>query len=138
MTSPTIERTQRFFDALGRGEVLDEMIDPDMLMTNTDGFFIADDYHGPEGFRRWWKNLTEDLDDARFESDGFVEVTADVLAIRCRLHGRARTAEMDVDLVWWAAAGFRDGKIVRLAGATSKRHALEIADEIARASGATG
>ena len=137
MTNPHVETVEEFFGALDRGELRDDLIHPEMLMTNTEGFLIADDYHGPDGFRRWMRNMTEDLEATRYAIDR-VEETADrdVLLSRCRINGHARTAAMDVELVWWAACGFRDGKIARLAGAKSHRHALELAAQISAEGGA--
>ena len=100
-----------------------EFIDEAMVMENTPNFPITGPYHGHEGVRRWWGDLTEAFEEMRIELDEIVEVDDETAYTTQRIVGRFRATGIEIDEPWAAAYWVRNGRIVRTAGFGSGRSA---------------
>lgn len=101
-----------------------DVLSEEMVMENVPQFPVTGPYHGHDGVRAWWRDLTEAFEEVRIEFDEVVELDGERVLTSQRLIGRFRSTGIDADERWAAAHWVRDGKIVRTAGFASRRAAL--------------
>jgi ketosteroid isomerase-like protein len=102
-----------------------ELWDPDLRIENMPEFPIQGLYAGHEGFARWWEDLTEVIEDLRFEVEEVIDLGNErVLSVQ-RALGRATHTGIEMDVLWASVLTLREGKIVRAQGYWTPEQARE-------------
>ena len=71
-------------------------------------------FHGPEGFVRGWKVLTDTWDEFEAVPEELFDPGGDEILVFARLRGRAHASGIPLDEPVAHLFTFRDGKIARL------------------------
>lgn len=125
MTQENVELAHRFYDAVNRRD-----LDAWLAVTDRDAALISiliaveGDYHGHEGFRRWWEHVFDNFPD--YEIDvGEVRDLGDLTmaAIRLRGHGSVSGAPIDQPLL--QVIHWREDKAIRVESFRTEAEALE-------------
>ncbi len=126
MSRENVELVRRAYDEfLSRGELPLPLVHAELRIDNVPESPIPGPYHGPEGMRRWWREVSGDLEGIRLELEETIDAGGDCVVGLVRFHGRT-PAGFDLSEFPWAVAHWiRDGLIVRTAGFLAKEQALE-------------
>ncbi|MEK6252241.1 MAG: nuclear transport factor 2 family protein [Actinomycetota bacterium] len=135
MSQENIELSRRVFAELARANELDEVertdaaleefFDPDVEWVPVpQGLLAGSTYQGYEGIRRFWADFVSAWDEYLMEPQEFLDAGDQVVVI---VRVRGRMHKLEINEVWSVLNTFRDGRIVRVQGFTSRDGALEAA-----------
>jgi ketosteroid isomerase-like protein len=120
----SVEVVRRWFEAMGRGDLGEELWDPGLRIENAAGWVIATTYSGHDGLRQWWSDLAEAFSDFRLELEELTPVDdARVLSTQ-RFRGHFRATGIEMNGLWASVTTVRNGRIVKAAGYFSKAAAM--------------
>ena len=124
MSQENVEIVKRAFEFFSRGELPFEVCDPEIRIDNIPESPIPGPYHGHEGLRRWWEDITDGIQGLRIELDEVIDLGDDRVLAMVRTFG----GELIEQLPTWAVLHWvRNGLVVRTAGYLRKEQALEAA-----------
>jgi ketosteroid isomerase-like protein len=126
MSQENVDLVRRSWRAVSSdGELPFELYDADLLIQNMPEFPIQGPYDGHEGLAQWWEDLTEVIEDLRFEVKEVIDLGDErVLSVQ-RALGRATHTGIEMDVLWASVVTLREGKIVRLQGYWTPEQARE-------------
>jgi ketosteroid isomerase-like protein len=120
MSAEDVQLVTRWFAGLSRGEVLDELCHPEIVIRNWDESPLRGPYEGHEGLERWWQDFAEVIEDARFELLETIDLDDGRVLTVQRLGGTFRLTGIELaDAKWAAITTVRDGKIAEAQGYAS-------------------
>jgi ketosteroid isomerase-like protein len=122
--APDLDLVTRWAEAVGRGDLAEELWAPDLEIVNAQGWALEATYHGHEGLRRWWIDLAEAFSDFAMEVLEVTPVDDERVLTVQRFIGHFRTTGIQFDAPWASILTIRQGKIQRAVGYMSKRRAL--------------
>jgi ketosteroid isomerase-like protein len=126
MSQENVDLVRRSWRAVSSdGELPFELYDADLRIQNMPEFPIQGPYDGHEGLAQWWEDLTEVIEDLRFEVKEVIDLDDErVLSVQ-RALGRATHTGIEMDVLWASVVTLREGKIVRLQGYWTPEQARE-------------
>jgi ketosteroid isomerase-like protein len=126
MSQENVDLVRRSWRAVSSdGELPFELYDADLRIENMPEFPIQGPYDGHEGLAQWWEDLTEVIEDLRFEVKEVIDLGDErVLSVQ-RALGRATHTGIEMDVLWASVVTLREGKIVRLQGYWTPEQARE-------------
>ena len=125
MSQENLELLRRVVDAINADAISPDLIAPDFEMTNATTAVTDATYHGHEGALKWRRELFDVFEEARFEVDEVLATGPDYVAIANRLVGRGSSSGAPLDMRWVSVLWFRDGRLRRADGYTSRREAFQ-------------
>jgi hypothetical protein len=128
MSRENVELVRRAYgEFLSRGELPLPLVHPELRIDNVPESPIPGPYHGHEGLRRWWREVSGVLEGMRLELDETIDVGGDCVVGLVRFVGHT-PAGFDLSAFPWVVVHWiEDGLIVRTAGFLTKEQALEAA-----------
>jgi ketosteroid isomerase-like protein len=118
----------RWGEAIRRGDLAEELWDPDLEIVNAKGWVLESTYQGHEGLRRWWADLAEAFSDFTMEVEEITPLDDGRFLTVQRFIGHFRHTEIPFDAEWASVLTVRAGHIARAVGYVSKRRALRALD----------
>jgi ketosteroid isomerase-like protein len=98
------------------GELPFELWDEDLRIDNMPEFPIKGPYEGHEGLAQWRDDISEVIEDLRFDVKEIIDLDdGRVLSIQ-RATGRAVHTGIEMDVLWASVLTLRKGKIVHAQG----------------------
>jgi ketosteroid isomerase-like protein len=128
MEEPKLEIMQRWAEAIGRGDLAEELWAPDLEIVNAEGWALEATYHGYEGLRRWWSDLAEAFSDFGMRVEEITPVDDERFLTVQRFLGHFRTTGIRFDAPWASLVTVRGGRITLAVGYRSKGRALRAID----------
>ncbi len=120
-----IEIALRCFEAVNAREVPEELLAPDVRLENVRTAVTDRTYRGADGFRQWFSDFFDVLDDdARYEGE-VIEAGDDYVIGQARFVGRGSVSGAPVEMPYYGVLWIRDGKVTRAVGYPNRRQALE-------------
>ena len=119
-----IEIALRWIEAVNAREVPEEVLAPDVRLENVITAVTDRTYRGADGFRQWFSDFFEVLDDARYEGE-VIEAGDDYVVGKARFVGRGSVSGAPVEMPYYGVLWIRDGKVTRAVGYPTRREALE-------------
>jgi ketosteroid isomerase-like protein len=127
MSEENVQLVRRWLAGLARGKLAPELCDSELRIENIAESPITGPYHGHEGLRRWWVDVSDAFEEIRFEVEKLIDVDDErVLSVQ-RIVGRFRRTGIAIDAPWASLIWVRDGKVTRAVGYASQRRALKAA-----------
>ena len=114
----------RWAEAIRRGNLAEELWDPDLEIVNAKGWALESTYRGYDGLRRWWADLAEAFSDFAMEVEEITPLDEERFLTVQRFVGRFRHTEIPFDAEWASVITVRAGRIAQAMGYVSKRRAL--------------
>jgi ketosteroid isomerase-like protein len=114
----------RWAEAIRRGDLAEELWDPDLEIVNAKGWVLESTYRGHDGLRRWWADLAEAFSDFTMEVEEITPLDEERFLTVQRFVGHFRHTEIPFDAQWASVITVRAGRIVQAVGYVSKRRAL--------------
>jgi ketosteroid isomerase-like protein len=99
------------------------MCDREIEIVNWAESPIRGPYHGHDGVRQWWNDITEAFEDVRFQVMEIERIDAERAVTAQRLVGTFRLTGIELDAPWGSVVSIRDGKILKAVGYSSPRTA---------------
>lgn len=99
----------------------------DIVIRNTRGFPVAEEYRGTEGVLRWAAEVWEVFDELHHDIDELIEIDDSTVVTVQRTRGTMRHTGLEAEMKWavvWRLAG---GKVHHSEGYVTKAEALEAA-----------
>ena len=127
MSQENVEIVERWFAAMGEGELGSHMWDADLIVDNTPNFPVTGPYRGYDGLRRWWDELTEVVEGARVQLEEATSLDGERVLTIQRLIGEMAYTRLPVNAPWVAIFIVRNGKLCRVSGYVTREQALEAA-----------
>jgi ketosteroid isomerase-like protein len=125
VSAQNLELVRRLAEAVNTADVPREILTEDFELTNATTAVTDATYHGYDGALKWRQDFFDVVEDAHYEVDEILAEEDDYVVIANHLTGHGSSSGAPVDLRWFSAFWFRDGKIARIAGFNSRRAALE-------------
>jgi ketosteroid isomerase-like protein len=125
----------RWSEALRRGELAEELWDPDAEIVNAKGWVVETTYRGHDGLRQWWSDLEEAFSDFEMAIEEITPLDEERFLTVQRFLGHFRVTQIPFDGPWASVLTVRGGRITRAVGYMSKGRALRA---LGRESGAEG
>jgi ketosteroid isomerase-like protein len=119
-----LEIMKRWAEAIGRGDLAEELWAPDLEIVNAEGWALEATYRGHEGLHRWWSDLAEAFSDFGMQVEEITAVDEERFLTVQRFVGHFRTTGIPFDAPWASVVTVKDGRITRAMGYRSKRRAL--------------
>ena len=114
MSQKNVEIVRRGYEQMSKtGELVWELIDPEIEVHDPPVGPDSRVYHGHEGFRAAFANVEESFDEYRFEAEEFHDVGDDVVVF-VLMRGRGKGSGLDVEARIAHLWTLRDGKAVRV------------------------
>ena len=129
MAEDSLEVVGRWAEAIQRGDLADDLWDPDLEIVNAEGWALEATYRGHDGLHRWWNDLEEAFSEFRLEVEEVAPIDAERVLTTQRFVGRFRTTDIPFDGAWASVLTVRDGRIVQAVGYLSKRRAMRALEE---------
>jgi ketosteroid isomerase-like protein len=95
MPGENAEIARRWFERTTKGDLAEDLWQPDLVMENAKGFVLEVTYRGHDGLRQWWEDLSEVVDDFRIELDEITELDDGRVLTVQRLCGRFKTTGLE-------------------------------------------
>ncbi len=133
MSEPALAVARRWLERLANGDVAPELCDPEVEIRNWAEAPLPGPYNGHEGLQRWWADIEDVLDNARFELHEAEEVDAEHVLTLQHIIGRFRHTGIEVDNPWGSIVKVRDGKILGATGYPSPNSARRAAEKLREA-----
>ena len=129
MGSHAVEVVRRWYDRLMAGDPGVELCHPEIEIRNWEEMPTPGPYHGHDGVRRWWSDVTDDdIGDLRvFDVDEIADAGEDRVVVVQRITGRARHTGLDLGGAWGCVITVRDGLIASAIGYAHPRDAKRAA-----------
>ena len=127
MSQENVEIVRCWFAAIAEGELASELWDADLIVDNIPEFPVTGPYRGYEGLQRWWDDLAEVVEGARVQLDEATRLDDERVLTIQRLVGDMAYTRIPVDEPWAAIWIVRRGKLCRVSGYATRKHALEAA-----------
>jgi ketosteroid isomerase-like protein len=124
----------RWAEAIRRGDLAQELWDPDLEIVNAKGWALESTYRGYEGLHRWWADLAEAFSDFTMDVEEITPLDDERFLTVQRFIGHFRHTEIPFDARWASVITVRGGRIAQAVGYVSERRALRALE---RESGAT-
>jgi ketosteroid isomerase-like protein len=121
---PNVEVAARWAESMRRGDLAEELWDPDLEIVNAEGWVIETTYRGHDGLRRWWNDLDEAFSELTLEFEEIKPLDDERVLTVQRLVGRFRSTGIPVDAQWASVVTVRAGRIARAVGYLTKKDAL--------------
>src|SRR5262245_620947 len=118
------EVVARWAEAIRRGDLAEQLWDPDLEIVNAKGWALESTYQGHEGLRRWWADLAEAFSDFTMEVEEITPLDNERLLTVQRFIGHFRHTDIPFDAEWASVLTVRTGRIIQALGYVSKRRAL--------------
>ena len=125
MADSNEEVLARWGEAIARGESSAELWDPRAEVVNAKGWVVEATYHGREGVRQWWREMSEAFSDAVLEVEEVERIDEETFLTVQRLKGHFRTTGIPMNARWASILTVREGLIVRAVGYLSKSRAQQ-------------
>jgi len=117
MANEVAEVVGRWLAALERGDPAPEMCDPEVTITNWTESPVPGPFHGHDGVRQWWADLSESFeDDLRFEVVDVEGIDHERAVTAQRVIGTFRLTGIELNFLWGAVVSVREGKILSAVG----------------------
>ena len=133
MTEPgaPVELAQRAINAYRAGDVETflALMDPEVEVFNDPEMPNAGTFHGHEGFMHWTMEWLEAWETFELDPIGYEAVGSHHALIHMRQHGKGKGSGIDVEMIVWYMAEFREGKGVRMHLYPNHEKALAAAQE---------
>lgn len=123
----------RWSEAIRRGDLAQELWDPEAEIVNAKGWVLEASYHGHEGLHQWWSDLEEAFSDFTMEVEEITPLDEGRFLTTQRFVGQFRFTQIPFDGPWASVLTVRNGRIAHAVGYFSKEQALR---ELERESGA--
>ena len=124
MADQNLDAIVGWAEAAQRGDLAEELWDPDLQIVNAEGWVLETTYVGHEGLRRWWNDLEEAFSDFALQVDEITRLDDEHFLTVQRFVGHFRTTGIPFDGPWASVITVRDGRIVHAVGYLSKKRAL--------------
>ena len=82
------EVAARWAESMRRGDLAEELWDPDLEIVNAEGWVIETTYRGHDGLRRWWNDLDEAFSELTLEFEEITPLDGEHVLTVQRLVGR--------------------------------------------------
>jgi ketosteroid isomerase-like protein len=115
---------RRWWERVDGGDIGEDLWHPDLVLENAEGWVLEVDYHGYEGLRRWWEDLTDVVSDPQVELEEATELEDGRVLTVQRMRGSFNKTGIEWDGPWASVITVRDGKLAHAKGYLSKRRAL--------------
>jgi ketosteroid isomerase-like protein len=125
MREQELDVVGRWADAARRGELAEELWDPNAEIVNAKGWAIEATYRGHDGLRQWWSDLEEAFTDFAMHVEEITPVDDERVLTVQRFVGHFRVTDIPFDGRWASVLTVRNGRIARAEGYLSKRRALK-------------
>jgi ketosteroid isomerase-like protein len=118
MSQEKVEIIRRGYEALAKGRIAFELLDPEIEWRGPREFpDLAEPDHGHEGVERYIAQLSEVFNDYRMVAEGFIDAGDDQVLVFTREAGRGRGSGIELQTnptghLWT----LRDGKAIRMHG----------------------
>jgi len=122
---PNSDAVTRWVEAIQRGDLAEDLWDPELEIVNAEGWALEATYVGHEGLRRWWNDLEEAFSDFEMRVEEITRLDEERFLSVQRFLGHFRTTGIPFDGPWASVLTVRDGRIVHAVGYLSKRRALK-------------
>ena len=125
MSRENVELAYRLYDAVNRRDLdallalTDEEVELVSVLVAVDG-----DYHGHEGFRRWWENVFQAFPDYMAEA-GEIRDLGDVTLASLRIRGHGLGSGAPIDQPLFQLVQWRRAKALHLESFRSEAEALQ-------------
>ena len=119
MSQENVELVQRWYERLNAGDPGAELCSEDVEIKNWAESPVPGPYHGPDGLHRWFRDVNDSdigTDIQMFCLEELIEVDEERVVTVQRARGRARYTQIEMDHLWGAVIGIRDGKIASATG----------------------
>lgn len=124
MSEENVEIVRRAIEATGDDLPFD-LWATDLRIDNMPEFPIRGTYEGHEGLARWWADLSEVIEDLRFELEEIVDLGDDRVLSVLRTSGRASHTGIQMEVLWASVFTLRGAKIVHAQGYWTPEQARE-------------
>ncbi|HYH61399.1 MAG TPA: nuclear transport factor 2 family protein [Solirubrobacterales bacterium] len=122
MTARDVDLVRDGFERLGAEgyESMVPLIHPEFVM-ETPAALAAEPqrYEGVDGFRRWWTSFLEVMDEVTLEAKDFHEIAPGKIVIETVMRAVGGASGIETTQSVFMIATLRDGKMIRIAFATS-------------------
>jgi ketosteroid isomerase-like protein len=108
-----------------RAEIPYELYDEDVRIDNMPEWPIQGPYHGHEGLRQWWADLSDVFEDLQFEVDEVYDLDEERVLTVVTALATATHTRIPQQHQWASLLTFKDGRIVRAQGYFTRAQALE-------------
>jgi ketosteroid isomerase-like protein len=127
---PTVELAESAIEAYRRGDVESffALMDPEVEIFSDPEMPNSGTFHGHEGFARWTMEWLEAWETFELDPIGYEPVGECHALLNLRQHGIGKGSGIEVEMVVWYMAEFREGKAVRMHLYPTRERALEIAE----------
>jgi ketosteroid isomerase-like protein len=125
MSEENVELLHRLVDGINADSVPRELLTEDFEVKNATTAVTDATYHGYDGALQWRSDVFDVVEEGRFEVDEILATGPDYVAFANSVSGRGRLSGAPVELRWASVLWFRDGRIARAEGYTSRHAALD-------------
>jgi ketosteroid isomerase-like protein len=119
-------------ERVARGDLAEELWDPDLEIVNAEGWALEATYRGREGLRRWWSDVEEAFSDFGMEVDEVTQLDEEHFLTVQRFVGHFRATGIPFDGRWASLLTVRAGRIVRAVGYLTRGRAVRAFESGAR------
>ncbi len=130
MSERNVEVVRRWFARLSAGDPAPELCDAEIEIRNWAESPVPGPYYGHDGVRKWWREVNDPdmgFEIKMFELEAVIEIDDERVLTTQRATGRGRASGFEVDQLWGAIIGVRDGRIASAVGYPNPEAAREAA-----------
>jgi len=135
MQERNVEVVARWWEAVRRGDLGEELWAEDLEIVNAEGWALEATYRGHDGLRRWWNDLAEAFSELTLEVDEIAALDEEHVLTVQRFVGQFRHTKLPFEGPWASVVTVTAGRIRSAVGYLTKGRALRAFERGSAASG---
>ena len=126
MSQENMDVVRRAWESVSsHGDLPFELWDEDLRMENMPEFPIQGPYDGHKGLARWRQDISEVIEDLRFDVEEVIDLDEERVLTVQRALGRGSHTGLEIDVLWASVLTLREGRIVHAQGYWTPEQARE-------------